>query len=204
MNSPAMTMGSLVTCGSAPWPPIPRISTSTEVEPASAGPLASETVPAARVLVSCSAIARSGAPKRSYKWSASIALAPSIVSSDGWPISITVPCHLRFRRRKHARRADHRGHMHVVAAGVHHPDFLTGGVLALEVTGIGHAGFLHDGKRVHVGTNQQLRPRTILQYRDHPIRLCAVRIFADPLGNGIAGLAQFGRQQRRGVFFPMR
>ena len=37
-RSAARTIGSTVFCGIAPWPPLPRTTTSTEVELAIAGP----------------------------------------------------------------------------------------------------------------------------------------------------------------------
>ncbi len=38
----------------------------------------------------------SGLPNRSNRWSASMAEAPPISSSAGWPMNIRVPCHLSF------------------------------------------------------------------------------------------------------------
>ena len=74
-------------------------------------------------------------------------------------------------------------------AGVHHPDVLAGGVLGFDVTGIGHAGLLDDGQRIHVGTNQQSRAGTVLQYRHQPVSLCSVRISSHPFRDRVAGLA---------------
>ena len=46
--------------------------------------------------------------------------APFTTSSAGWPISISVPCHCDFSCASILRRAEERGHVDVVSAGVHH------------------------------------------------------------------------------------
>ncbi len=56
-NCEAMTMGSLVDAGIAPWPPTPRMVTKTVIAPAIAGPEVIPTLPTARPALSCSATA---------------------------------------------------------------------------------------------------------------------------------------------------
>src|SRR5207244_5090980 len=53
--SAARTIGSLVLCGQAPWPPMPRIVMSTESTFAIEYPSTQPTAPAARSALSCRA-----------------------------------------------------------------------------------------------------------------------------------------------------
>ena len=62
MKRAARVTGSRPRSGREPWPPMPRMVTSMEVEPVCAGPLVMPTVPAGCSLVSCSAAATRGAP----------------------------------------------------------------------------------------------------------------------------------------------
>ncbi len=96
-NSAAIRIGSLLFCGCEPCAPTPRITTSMLVELASSGPPFIAIEPAGVTESSCSETTKSGWPKRSYNLSESIARAPSIVSSEGCPIRISVPCHPSLR-----------------------------------------------------------------------------------------------------------
>ena len=55
-----------------------------------------------------------------------MALAPSMVSSDGWPTSMRVPCHCDFDGGEGAGGADEDGGVDVVSAGVHDAGLLAG------------------------------------------------------------------------------
>ena len=60
-----------------------------------------------------------------------------------------------------ARRSDQAGHVHVVAAGVHHRDVVPVPVGGPLLAGIGKARFFLDGQRVHVGADQCGRPGAV-------------------------------------------
>ena len=53
-----------------------------------------------------------------------MARAPSMVSSEGCPISTTVPCHWLLRAASSPCRAEQHSHVDVVPAGVHHAHIL--------------------------------------------------------------------------------
>ena len=63
------------------------------------------------------------------------------------------PTPLLFELRQHARGAQKNGHMNVVTASVHDADFGAVGALYFHVAGIGKAGVLDNGERIHVGTH---------------------------------------------------
>ncbi len=90
-NWAAITIGSLVTCGRAPCPPTPRITTSTVSTLANAYPSTTPTAPTGSAGVTCSATHTAGLGKRANSPSLSNASAPRPRSSAGWPIITSVP-----------------------------------------------------------------------------------------------------------------
>jgi hypothetical protein len=60
----------------------------------------------------------------------------------------------RASTRKRSRCANHRGHMHIMAAGMHDADGLTGRIPGGHVTGVAQAGFFDDRQRIQVRTNE--------------------------------------------------
>lgn len=63
--------------------------------------------------------------------------------------------------------AQQAGHVHVVAARVHHRDLPVLGAGGHHGAGVGQAGLLRHGQRVHVGAHQHGRPVAVVQRRDH-------------------------------------
>ncbi len=109
---------------------------------------------------------------------------------------MSVPCHLSFAGGHGARGADEHGGVNVMSARVHHADLLPGLVVHEDVRGIGDAGLFDDGERVHVGAHEQRGAGAVLEDGDDAIGLRAVRIFADVLGDGVSGFAEFGGEKR--------
>ena len=133
-----------------------------------------------------------------------MAFAPSMVSSDGWPMSITVPCQLLFS----ATRARATPIMVVMWMSCPQacitPTSCSGGVLRLYGAGVGNSGLFDDGQRVEIGADEQRGAIAVLEDGDDSVGLAAVGIFADVFGNGVAGFAQFLGEQGGGVLFVMR
>ena len=65
------------------------------------------------------------------------------------------------------RRADQRGDVHVVAAGVHHRLLGAGGVDLAGARGIGDARALLERQPVHVGAKHHRRAGAVAQDRNH-------------------------------------
>ncbi len=84
--------------------------------------------------------------------------------------------------------------MHIMAAGMHHPDFLPRRIFALHVTRAAHPGLFNDRQCVHVGADEQPLARPILEDCHHTISLRPILIFSDVLGDRDAGVAQLGCQ----------
>ena len=59
-------------------------------------------------------------------------------------------------------RADEAGHVHVVAAGVHHADLTALRVSCFDFARVGKPRLLDHGERVHVGTNKHNGPPPVL------------------------------------------
>jgi hypothetical protein len=97
---------------------------------------------------------------------------------------------LVLHRREIARRADQRGYVHIVTAGVHHPDLLAGCILGPHMTGIREAGFLGNRQRVHVRSNQQPQSPAVVQARNHSVCLGPVRVAPDALSYLISGFSK--------------
>ena len=96
----AITTGSTVLSGAAPWPPRPKMVRSTESTLAIAYPGIQATFPAGRSELSWTATEKSGFGNRLNRPSAIIARAPCTVSSAGWPIISTVPRQRSFIRAR--------------------------------------------------------------------------------------------------------
>jgi hypothetical protein len=63
-------------------------------------------------------------------------------------------------------------------------------VLGHDVAGVGDAGFFDDGEGVHVGADEERGAGAVLEDADDSEGLTAVGVFADVLGDGVAGLAR--------------
>ena len=118
-----------------------------------------------------------------------MALAPSMVSSEGWPMSISVPCHLSHLIAAMARAVPISTVVwtscpQACMTPTAWPDLS----LHEDVAGVGDAGLFDDGKRIHVGTDEQRRARAVLEDGDDAVGLRAIGIFADVLGDGVAAL----------------
>ena len=88
-----------------------------------------------------------------------------------------------FVGRHQPRHFDPRGHMGIVAAGVHDPAFNPGKRCAAGLAGKGQPGLFDHRQRVHISADQYGRPRSIAQHCHHA-RL------AYALGHGKAGFAR--------------
>ncbi|CAM4172431.1 hypothetical protein NOGI109294_26395 [Nocardiopsis gilva] len=86
----AMTTGSTVASGREAWPPDPKTRTLVASLAAMRTPSRWVTIPAGCGPM-CWPSTTSGRPKRGYRPSATIAAAPSIVSSAGWATTMSVP-----------------------------------------------------------------------------------------------------------------
>jgi hypothetical protein len=89
-------------------------------------------------------------------------------------------------------RAEQRGHVQVVPAGVHHRNVMAGVVLNMNFTGIGESGFFFNGQGVKFGTQHDGRSRSIFQNGHHA---CAAEVF----GYFVTCCAQVGSQFVRGL-----
>ena len=103
--SAAIGTGSMVSCGMAPWPPLPVILISNSSAEASSGPVRLANTPAGMLGEMCSANAASGLGLSSRP-SASMYFAPCQPSSPGWNMKTTVPFSLsRWAHRARAAPA---------------------------------------------------------------------------------------------------
>ena len=76
---------------------------------------------------------------------------------------------LRFLLDQRPRGANPAGHVHVVAAGVHHRDGVAGIIGGGDGAGVGLPGLLTHRQCVHVGAQQHRRPLAVLQHADQPM-----------------------------------
>ena len=98
-----MTTGSRARWGCAPWPETPRITASSEWEPAERIPGREPTVPAGRTGSAWRVRADCGTGNRLNRPSWIMARAPSPVSSAGWATKRSVPDQVQSSRA--SRRA---------------------------------------------------------------------------------------------------
>ncbi len=94
-------------------------------------------------------------------------------------------------------RADPAGHVHIVAAGVHHADLTALRVSCFDFACVGKPRLLNHGERVHVGTNKHNGPPPVLD-QPHDAEFPHV---GRHLG---AGPPQLGRQPGGGLHFSVR
>src|SRR5438067_9032039 len=83
---------------------------------------------------------------------------------------------LLLELRQPARGTQKNRHVNVVTAGVQDADFGAVGAFYFHVAGIGEAGILDDGERVHVGTHVDRGTRAVAENSDDPIGNEAGRI----------------------------
>lgn len=103
---------------------------------------------------------------------------------------------------KHARRAKKNGHVQVMAARVHNANFRTVRALGFYMARVRQAGILHDGKRIHVGSNVDGRTGTILEDGDDAVRNQAgVVVLAEMIGHFVAEFLQLSGDQRGRLLF---
>jgi hypothetical protein len=102
-----------------------------------------------------------------------------------------------LRLREERRRADERGHVHVVPAGVHDRNGRAGVVLRPDLARVSESGSLLDRQRVHVRADQHRRAAAVAEQRDDAEA-------SDMVGDLVAELAQVVRELRRGPFFMER
>lgn len=95
--------------------------------------------------------------------------------------------------RKIARGADERGHVHIMAAGVHDPDLLAGGILGSDAARVRQTGLFGNRQRIHIRSYQQSWTRPIIQHRDDAVCLRPIRIPADPFCYLVSGFPKFVR-----------
>ena len=99
---------------------------------------------------------------------------------------------VRPPRRHLPRRADQRGDVHVMAAGVHHRLLDAGAVGLPGARWIGDAGALLQRQAVHVGAQHHRRPGAVAQQGDDAVA-------ADAGRHLVAERAQLARHPRRGL-----
>ncbi len=162
------------------------------------------TWPAGSSLVSCRPMTRSGLPKRSIEvvGEHGLGAVDGLLRRLADEHECAVP--LVLRRGHGARSADEHGGVDVMTAGVHDADLLAGLVVHEHVRGVGDAGLLDDGERVHVGADEERGAGAVLEDGDDTVGLRAVRIFADVLCDGVPGLAKLGGEEGGGVLFEVR
>ena len=71
------------------------------------------------------------------------------------------------------------------------------------MAGVGHAGLFDDGEGVHVSAYGEGWAGAVLEDGDDAVGLRSIRIDADMIGHGIAGLAQFGGEEGCGAVFKV-
>ena len=117
--------------------------------------------------------------------------APSPASSAGWNSATSGARPVLPAVGEQLRGPGQAGHVHVVAAGVHHRHLGAVGVGAGDRAGVGQPGRLPHRQRVHVRPQQHGRAVAVAQHPDHPGA-------ADPLVHLEAGAPQpAGDQPRR-------
>ena len=127
-----------------------------------------------------------------------------MVSSEGWPIRTTVPCHWRLASGQFFGGAEQDCHVDVVAAGMHHWRCLAVAIGRMDMRGIVDAGLLFDRQRVHIGADQQTWPGPIFHHRHNAPGLRTILISAHMLGHLVAKLAKIRRQLRRSMLLVVR
>ena len=90
-----------------------------------------------------------------------------------------------------------------MAAGVHDAGGLAGFGLRHDVRGVGDAGFLDDGERVHVAADEEGGAGAVFEDADDAIGAGAVGVEADVVGDGVAGGAEIGGEEGGGVGFEV-
>jgi hypothetical protein len=93
-----------------------------------------------------------------------------------------------------SRRADERGNMRVVSAGMHHVHIFAFIILRRDFAGIRQTGFLFHRQRVHVGAHEHRGPGAVFHDSDDAVTFEVwIVVFAEMVGDFAARGAQFFR-----------
>ena len=110
---------------------------------------------------------------------------------------------LRLQLRQAAGGPYPYGHVHVVAAGVHHAHGIAVFIACGDGAGVGLPGFFNYGQRIHVGAHQQGGPRAVFQQSNDAIAAYVFSYFETSLpqfgGHAAGGLGLVKGQLGMGV-----
>jgi len=84
---------------------------------------------------------------------------------------------------------DQRGHVEIVATGMHYGDVVSGVVFGMDFAGVGEAGFFFDGKGVEFGAEHDGRAGSVLEDGDNA---GAADCFGDFVAQGAETSGEFG------------